>query len=105
MVGLKIKENSLEYFWKTIRSKQFEKIKDLLSHGATQQSVNNEDLNFLPIIIPDQITLNNFSAKTKNLFIKKYFNEEENKNLSELRDWLLPMLLNKQVNFSKNKVI
>ncbi len=101
MMGLKIQENSLEYFWKTIRSNQFEKIKDLLSHGATQQSVNNEDLHFLPIIIPDQNTLNKFSAKTKNLFMKKYLNEEENKNLSEIRDWILPMLLNKQLDFNK----
>lgn len=42
--GLQCDEDSFEYIASFILSDYFEIQKDILSHGATQQAVNNNDL-------------------------------------------------------------
>lgn len=97
MLGLECKNNSLEYIWNFINDSNFEAQKDKLSHGATQEGVNNDDLFYLPILIPSSEILDKFSKRVKSLYQQKYTNEQENKRLAELRDFLLPMLMNSQV--------
>ena len=100
MLGLKCKENSLEYIWNFINDNYFEEIKDRLAHGATQESINNEDLMYIPILVPDDTILQKFATKVKELYQKKYYNEIENEELIQLRDFLLPLLMNGQVSVS-----
>ena len=100
MLGLKCKENSLEYIWNFINDNYFEEIKDRLAHGATQESINNEDLVYIPILVPDDTILRKFATKVKELYQKKYINEIENEQLTQLRDFLLPLLMNGQVSVS-----
>ena len=45
-------------------------------------------------------TLRDYSVLVKDLYKQKYFNEIENECLAELRDFLLPMLMNGQVSVS-----
>ena len=98
MCGLCCKENfSLEYIWNFINSDIFEIRKDIIAHGATQQAVNNEDLAFIHLLVPSKEILNLYHLKTKELYYKKYINEIENYNLIQLRDFLLPMLMNGQI--------
>lgn len=97
MLGLECKNNSLEYIWNFINDSNFEAQKDKLSHGATQEGVNNDDLFYLPILIPSSEIPDKFSKRVKSLYQQKYTNEQENKRLAELRDFLLPMLMNSQV--------
>ena len=100
MLGLKCKENSLEYIWNFVNDTYFEEIKDRLAHGATQESINNDDLVYIPILVPDDTTLQKFATKVKELYQKKYINEIENEQLTQLRDFLLPLLMNGQVSVS-----
>ena len=90
-------KTALEYIWNLISSSIFEQRKDIIAHGATQQAVNNEDLAFIPLLIPNKEILNLYHLKTKDLYYKKYINEIENYNLIQLRDFLLPMLMNGQI--------
>lgn len=94
--GLQCSEYSFEYVSSYIANPLFEIVKDSLAHGATQESVNNDDLENIRIIIPDQQTLSNFHEKTKALYQTISNNIIENKKLSDLRDWLVPMLMNGQ---------
>ena len=71
-----------------------------MSHGATQEGVNNDDLLYFPMLIPSIETLRDYSVLVKDLYKQKYFNEIENECLAELRDFLLPMLMNGQVSVS-----
>ena len=98
MCGLCCKEIfSLEYIWNFINSDIFEIRKDIIAHGATQQAVNNEDLAYIPLLVPSREILNLYHLKTKELYYKKYINEIENYSLVQLRDFLLPMLMNGQI--------
>lgn len=97
LCGLHCKDNTLEYIWNTINSEYFETKKDSLAHGATQQAVNNDDLVSIPLLIPPSDIILKFHNKTKALYYQKYINELEIQKLIELRDFLLPMLMNGQV--------
>ena len=100
MLGLECRYNSLEYIWNFVNNDTFESRKDRLSHGATQEALNNDDLLIFPILIPENKILQRYSDKVKALYEQKYKNELENEQLIELRDFLLPMLLNGQVLFN-----
>ena len=99
--GLKCKNDSLEYINAFINSGYFEMHKDKVAHGATQEAVNNSDLKAIKMIIPCEELLNRFHNKTKQLYEKIYLNKLENQKLSELRNLLLPLLMNGQVGFKK----
>ena len=100
MLGLKCVENALEYIWNFVNDDSFEAVKNKLSHGATQEGVNNDDLLYFPMLIPSIETLRDYSVLVKDLYKQKYFNEIENECLAELRDFLLPRLMNGQVSVS-----
>jgi type I restriction enzyme S subunit len=70
------------------------------SEGTTFGSITKDDLHSLPLAYPDLELL-----KSYNEVVSKYnqvvFNRSmENQQLIQLRDWLLPMLMNGQVRTS-----
>ncbi len=95
-VGLKCEPAAFEYIASFIASEQFEPLKDLHAHGATQQAVNNTDLENILLPIPDAETLRRFSQLASSTLSRFNASIVENKRLQELRDWLLPMLINGQ---------
>lgn len=97
MCGVKCSKNALEYIWNFVNDCGFERIKNKLSHGATQEGINNDDLFYFPILVPTNDVLTAFSSLTNKLYMEKYSKEKENDSLVNLRDFLLPMLMNGQV--------
>ena len=96
--GLKCKEKHfVEYIWGFVNNDDFEKIKDRLSNGATQEAINNDSMAYIPLIVPKGNILKKYHKMTIKIFKKIYLNKIENQQLTELRDWLLPMLMNGQV--------
>lgn len=95
--GLHCKNSSLEYIWNTINSTHFENQKDRLAHGATQEAVNNDDLLSIPLLIPTNEVIEKFHNQVKFLYKQKYMNDLQNQKLKNLRDFLLPLLINAQV--------
>jgi type I restriction enzyme S subunit len=67
------------------------------SSGSTFQEVSTSTLKTIKTIIPQKEVLNLYSEKIIPIFKKQDLLELENKQLTELRDWLLPMLMNGQV--------
>lgn len=94
--GIQCEEVAFEYISSFISSDYFEIIKDILAHGATQEAVNNEDMLSIRILIPDDTTLSKYHEATKAIFSQISKNICENRQLIQLRDWLLPMLMNGQ---------
>lgn len=101
LCGLYCKDNTIEYIWNTINSEYFEVRKDSLAHGATQEAVNNDDLISIPLLVPPISIIEKYHNKTTALYYQKYLNELENQKLIQLRDWLLPLLMNGQVVIKK----
>ena len=98
--GLQCTEKSFEYISAFIEHSYFEDVKNILAHGATQESVNNDDLLVLGMLVPTSEVLELFHAKAKPLYAQISRNICENQKLTEIRDWLLPMLMNGQATIS-----
>jgi type I restriction enzyme S subunit len=95
--GLQCYDNTLYYVWNYLRGDYFEKKKNLLATGATQQAINDDDLKGFDILVPPEQLLKRFHnivSPYYHLISKLKF---ENKELTELRDFLLPLLMNGQV--------
>ena len=101
MEGLQCKKESLAYIHSLVYSDYFEIHKDVLSHGATQEGVNEEDLKNIKFAVPCQTVLMEFAKKVNPVLKMKMNLMRENQQLASLRDWLLPMLMNGQVSFKE----
>lgn len=94
--GLQCSDESFEYVSSFIEHSYFETLKDTLAHGATQEAVNNDDLIGISLVIPSTRVLRLFHERTESIYSQISKNICENQELTHLRDWLLPMLMNGQ---------
>ena len=97
-LGIKCKNNSLAYMHSFIYSDYFEKVKNMLSHGATQEAINNDDLKHINLVIPSKDVLERYDKITENILKEKDNIIHENQRLNELKEYLLPLLMNGQIN-------
>lgn len=65
--------------------------------GTSFGSITKDDLFNLKLCIPNKDVLEKFKKIADPFHDKIVVNSKENQKLSELRDWLLPMLMNGQV--------
>lgn len=74
-----------------------QKLIEQLSSGSSQANLSPLQLFKIKDLIPENTILKSFEDKIEPIFQKILVNEKENQKLAELRDWLLPMLMNGQV--------
>jgi type I restriction enzyme S subunit len=67
------------------------------SEGTTFGSITKDDLHSLPLAYPDLGLLNNYNDVVSNCNQVVFDRSMENQKLKQLRNWLLPMLMNGQV--------
>jgi len=67
------------------------------SSGSVFDSIVSNDIEFTNLAIPDATVVEKFAAVTEPAFERIANNTKENQHLTQLRDWLLPMLMNGQV--------
>lgn len=94
--GLQCTEYSFEYMASFVEHSYFETVKDILAHGATQEAVNNDDLSGIVVIIPPEPVLKLYHERTRAIYSQISKNICENRELTSIRDWLLPILMNGQ---------
>lgn len=99
--GIQCDEQSFGYIHCIVNSDYFERYKDTVAHGATQESVNDDDLRNIKFVIPSRNTLNQFSKVINPILEAKFKSIYENQQLASLRDFLLPMMMNGQVKVGK----
>lgn len=95
--GIKCDDFAFEYLINYINQPYFEKEKDILSHGATMEGINNEDLRSFKICLPSKEKLLVFHQITK-----KIYRQISNINfitfqLIQTKNKLLPLLINGQL--------
>jgi type I restriction enzyme S subunit len=72
------------------------------SGGTILKNVNQATLNDLKIVLPkEDYIISEFNLRINPIFGKINLIQKENQKLAELRDWLLPMLMNGQVMVSE----
>lgn len=68
------------------------------STSSIATAVNSKIIKGMPFVVPTNEELNEFHNLATPLFMMIKSNQRENKNMSELRDTLLPKLLNGEIN-------
>jgi type I restriction enzyme S subunit len=96
LAALNSKDNCISYlFGVMLNLKQIFDRRNV--DGTTFGSITNDDLFSLKVVKPNTLVLKNYNNAVNPCFVKQNTIELENIQLAELRDWLLPMLLNGQV--------
>lgn len=67
-----------------------------LSSGSARDNLSQTKIKELNIIYPKKNILKNYHVKVKPMMDLVLKNQKQNQKLAELRDWLLPMLMNGQ---------
>lgn len=67
------------------------------SSGSIFNAIVSNDIKFTPVVIPAAEVRNRFNELMLPLFERILINLQQNQQLSTLRDWLLPMLMNGQI--------
>jgi len=68
-----------------------------LNVGSTQPLIRQTDLKDLEMIVPDKETINRFHENAEQFFNKIRQNQKQIRILEQLRDILLPKLMNGEV--------
>ena len=71
------------------------------ARGSAQPHVYPKDIEGLKIIVPPDLLLKRFGEFVENWNLKMANNEKQNHHLTQLRDFLLPMLMNGQVSVAE----
>ena len=81
-------------------------IKDIIlkQTGGAQQHINKNDVETHKLMIPNDYLINKFDLKVSPLLKKISSNYFENKSLSQLRDTLLPKLMNGEIDLDNIKI-
>jgi type I restriction enzyme S subunit len=67
------------------------------SEGTTFGSITKDDLFGLKVLIPDEPTLRAHAAMSNAWIRMAALRDKENRELAQIRGWLLPLLMNGQV--------
>lgn len=84
------------FIYLTFLSKYFKDTLEKISTGSNQKNLSPVETEKIPIIYSKTV-LEQFEILTKPIIDKIINNYKENKQLTQLRDFLLPMLMNGQV--------
>ena len=101
-VGLyKSSENPeyINYIYMFLKSYDMNRYMGNVTSGSIQKFIGLGALRNMPILLNDHI-IKKYVKSTEHLFQKKSLIKLENQKLTQLRDWLLPMLMNGQVTVS-----
>ena len=86
---------STEFVYYSVRNSL--KTIEQYSSGSTFKEISGSVLKTVKTILPESKVVDDYTAKVADIFAKQNNLELENQQLSSLRDWLLPMLMNGQV--------
>ena len=96
LAALNSKDNCIPFLYEVLRN-----LKQVFDRrntdGTTFGAITKDDLFSLKVVKPKDHILKSFSAILNPVFEKQNVIALENQKLTELRDWLLPMLMNGQV--------
>ena len=98
LAALHCSYQSFLYYFMLSNQYQFDKFNN---GGTTFGAITRDDLFNLRVVIPDEAVIKLFEERVKPIDREIANNEKQNKELVELRDYLLPLLMNGQVMFSK----
>jgi type I restriction enzyme S subunit len=94
------KPEYINFIYMFLRSYDMQRYMGNVTSGSIQKFIGLGALRTMPILINDEMIMK-FVKTTEHLFQKKTLIKLENQKLTQLRDWLLPMLMNGQVSIKQ----
>ena len=90
------KKEYKNYIYMSLRSYNMQRYMGNVISGSIQKFIGLGSLRNMPLLINEDI-IKKFEKSTENIFKKLNTLKLENQRFEELRDWLLPMLMNGQI--------
>ena len=90
-------EKKLPFLINSLNQKYFRESVFTLASGAAQPNISNEQINNIQLLLPSKEIIELYNKVFEPYYSKILLNQKQNQELSSLRDWLLPMLMNGQV--------
>jgi|GEM_PF-144163 len=103
-MGIECYKSSVNYIWSIINNSKFIDIKNSLSTGTLMAGISNTTIVNFKYIIPDDETLIQYNLKLREINKKIYNNKKQNETLSQLRDTLLPKLMNGEIDLDNIEI-
>lgn len=100
LIAVEPKDNkiSAKYLYHAIKKM------NIVGYGTTQQQITVPYCKMLNIIIPAQVYMDKFTTIANSIYKIIYENKKENSRLTQLRDTLLPKLMNGEIDVDKVEV-
>ena len=98
-LGLQCDEFTFPYIHSFINSEYFELHKDILAHGATQESVNEDDLKNIKTVVPPRDILVRYAELINDIINRKMQIIKENQELTALKEYILPLFMSGRLTF------
>jgi len=89
-------ENNLFFYMKFALEDMYEYLISL-SSGSARDNLSQDKIKELNIVYPEFKVLDSFMLNVQLFYDKIENNLKQNQELTQLRDWLLPMLMNGQI--------
>ena len=86
------------YLYMTLRTNFYHQYIVGFASGTTVLHLNTSGIEWYKVLIPPAVLQKKFAVVMNNIYLQTCKNICESQQLAELRDWLLPMLMNGQVN-------
>ena len=96
-------QNFKNYIYTYLRSYDMQRYMGNVISGSIQKFIGLGSLRKMPLML-DEKTISSFEIKTRPIFTQINNLKLENQKLSELRDWLLPMLMNGQITITNKEL-
>ncbi|MCF6242882.1 MAG: hypothetical protein L3J74_16260, partial [Bacteroidales bacterium] len=90
------KEEYKNYIYQYLKSYYMQRYMGNVISGSIQKFIGLGSLRSMPLLYNKKI-ISLFNKKTESIYLKLENTKQENQQLTALRDWLLPMLMNGQV--------
>lgn len=94
----------LPFLLNSLKQEYFRDQVFLIASGAAQPNISNEQINNIPLILPNEKIIGKYNKTFEHFYRKILNNLKQNQELSALRDWLLPMLMNGQVRVGEGQM-
>lgn len=96
---IKTKPASIAYPYFILKDSRVRNLIEQLGRNSAQPNISEEQLRNIKTIIPQNLILKKYNEICSFYFEKKIKNQIENQELEQLRDFILPLLMNGQIEF------
>jgi type I restriction enzyme, S subunit len=100
---VRVRKNGLSTFLIKYQIEPYIKLKENSCSGSTVGHLSDKDVKALKIVVPPQNLRDKFNKQFDNILSKILSTQNEVQNLAQLRDFLLPLLMNGQVKVNIKK--